>query len=79
MRSVNNCLSGNTFTTSVPAGVQGTWGCQNATTPNPGGALLGVILNLSDVPRNSVPQPAPRRQPTMAHPCRGVPSNPLCG
>lgn len=80
MRSVNNCFSGNTFSTSVPANVQGTWGCQNTTTPNPGGGLLGKILSFFDVPRNSVPQPAPRqRQPTMPHPCRGVPRNPLCG
>jgi Right handed beta helix region len=76
--SVNNCLSQNTFVTSVPAGVQGTWGCQNSTTPNPGAGLLAVILNLSGVPRNSVPQPAPHRQPTMPNPCRGVPRNPLC-
>jgi hypothetical protein len=78
-RSVNNCLSGNAFATSIPAGVQGTWGCQNGTTPNPGAQALGTILSLFDVTRNSVPQPTPGRQSTMPHPCRGVPRNPLCG
>ena len=78
-KSVNNCVSGNTFATSIPAAVEATWGCQNATTPNPGAGLLGKVLTLFDVARNSVPQPPPRRQPTMPHPCRGVPRNPLCG
>jgi hypothetical protein len=79
--SVNNCLSGNTFTTSIPANIQGTWGCQNTTTPNPGGALISEVVSLSSQSgaRHSVRQPAPGPQPTMPHPCRGVPRNPLCG
>ncbi len=79
-RSVNNCLSGNLFSTSVPARIQGTWGCQHARTPNPGGALLAEILKLMSESgsRESRPQPAPPPQPTMPQPCSGVPRNPLC-
>ncbi len=79
-RSVNNCLSGNSFTTSIPAHIQGTWGCQHATTPNPGAALAFEILRLESESsgRQSLPQPAPPPQPTMPHPCRGLPRNPLC-
>lgn len=76
--SVNNCVSGNVFNTSIPASVEGSWGCQNATTPNPGGGLLGELLSLTNVRFRQLPQPAPGRQPTMPHPCRGVPRNPLC-
>lgn len=81
MTSVNNCLSGNVFTTSIPQQIEGTWGCQNAQTPNPGASLISTILSLQTQSgsRHSVPQPAPPRQPTMPHPCRGVPRNPLCG
>jgi hypothetical protein len=80
MNSVNNCFAGNTFTTSIPAGIEGTWGCQNATTPNAGSALSSEILALvaQSGARHSKPQPAPHRQPTMPQPCRGVPRNPLC-
>jgi hypothetical protein len=79
--SLNNCLSGNVFMTSIPQGIEGTWGCQNAQTPNPGGALLGEILQLQSESgsRQSRPQPAPSPQPTMPHPCSRVPRNPLCG
>ena len=79
--SVNNCLSGNVFTTSIPQNVEGAWGCQNAQTPNPGGALLSELLQLQSESRSrkARPQPAPRRQPTMPHPCSRVPRNPLCG
>lgn len=79
--SVNNCFSGNTFGTSSPANIEGTWGCQNATTPNGGVALFSEILTLigQSGARHQRPQPAPRSQPTMPRPCRGVPRNPLCG
>jgi hypothetical protein len=79
-RSVNNCLSGNVFSTSIPADIQTTWGCQHANTPNPGSALLAELLALQSESshRTSVPQPAPGPQPTMPHPCRAVPRNPLC-
>lgn len=78
--SVNNCFSGNTFTTSIPAGIEGTWGCQNTTTPNAGSGLLLELLKLltQSGARHSRPQPAPRPQPTMPRPCRGVPRNALC-
>ncbi len=79
--SVNNCFSGNTFTSSIPAGIEGTWGCQNATTPNGSPDMLTEILALisQSGARHSHPQPAPGRQPTMPRPCRGVPRNSLCG
>jgi hypothetical protein len=78
--SVNNCFSGNTFATSMPAAIEGTWGCQNATTPNGGTDLFPEIVTLVDQSgaRHPRPQPAPHRQPTMPHPCRAVPRNPLC-
>jgi hypothetical protein len=80
MTSVNNCFSGNTFGTSSPAGIEGTWGCQNATTPNGGVELFGEILTLvqQSGARHPHPQPAPHGQPTMPKPCKGVPRNPLC-
>jgi Right handed beta helix region len=79
--SVNNCFSGNTFGSSSPANIEGTWGCQNATTPNGGPALFSEILALiqQSASRHPRPQPAPKPQPTMPRPCRGVPRNPLCG
>jgi hypothetical protein len=79
--SVDNCFSGNTFTTSIPADIEGTWGCQNATTPNGGPALFSELLTLiaQSGARHSRPQPAPPPQPTMPRPCQGVPRNPLCG
>ena len=78
--SVNNCFSGNTFGTSSPADIEGTWGCQNTTTPNGGDALFAEILKLvaQSGARHQRPQPAPHPQPTMPRPCRGVPKNPLC-
>ncbi len=81
MNSVDNCFSGNTFATSSPANIEGTWGCQNATTPNGGDVLFAEILKLigQSGARHQRPQPAPAPQPTMPRPCRGVPKNPLCG
>ena len=80
-RSTNNCFAQNTFTTSVPAAIEGRWGCQNDTTPNGDAGLAGRILTMLDETskRHAQGQPRPRRQPTMPHPCRGVPRNPLCG
>jgi hypothetical protein len=85
-RSTNNCLSGNTFNDPVyPAGIEGTWGCQNATTPNPN---LGVpaleyieeMAFISQFLRTPEPQPTAEAesQETMPEPCKGVPKNPLC-
>ncbi len=80
MQSVNNCFSKNRFATSIPPNIQGTWGCQNTTTPNGSPALITKILALLDERNaaNPVPQPKPGPQRTMSNPCRGVPSNPLC-
>jgi hypothetical protein len=81
MNSLNNCFSANTFGSSIPANIQVSWGCQNATTPNGGTGLVAKILQLINESgaRTSRPQPAPPRQPTMRNPCGGVPRNPLCG
>jgi hypothetical protein len=78
--SVNNCFARNTFQTSVPADIEGTWGCQNATTPNPGADAFFYILDLQSASqaRTRVPQPVPPPQPSMPNPCGGVPANPLC-
>ncbi|HLK11983.1 MAG TPA: hypothetical protein VKW76_11425 [Candidatus Binatia bacterium] len=78
--SVNNCVSGNTISTSSPANIQGTWSCKNRTTPNPGGEALLYLLNLqaASQARTSVGQPPPPPQPSMGNPCAGVPRNPLC-
>jgi hypothetical protein len=79
-QSVNNCVSNNTLTTSSPANIQVGWACKLPTTPNPGGAALGYILQkqAESQARTSVPQPVPGSQPTMPNPCKGVPKNPLC-
>jgi ribosomal protein L24 len=83
-QSKNNCLSGNSFGDGTfPRGIQGTWGCQNNTTPNPGGGLAAyeyiqaAVLEAAAL-RKETGQPAPPPQPTMPNPCEGVPSNPLC-
>jgi hypothetical protein len=90
-QSKNNCVSGNLFTgATFPKEIQGTWGCQNATTPNPGGGAIGplglleayeyIIANAEEAAaiRKPTAQPAPPPQPTMPNPCQGVPKNPLC-
>jgi hypothetical protein len=84
-QSKNNCLSGNSFGDGTfPRGIQGTWGCQNETTPNPGGLLQGVYQYIENAQkeaaekRKPVGQPVPPPQPTMPNPCAGVPTNPLC-
>jgi hypothetical protein len=79
-QSLNNCFAGNHFSTSNPANIEGTWGCQNATTPNAGPALFGKIVALLDqaTHRHARPQAAPPDQPSMPKPCAGVPRTPLC-
>jgi hypothetical protein len=80
-QSVNNCFSGNSFHSSIPANIEGTWGCQNATTPNGGTGLLGKLLQLLGETSPGDPtylrhprgQPAPRKQTTMPRPCAGTP------
>jgi hypothetical protein len=86
--SDNNCVSGNSYTggapTSYPAEIEGTWGCQNTTTPPPnnGLAAIGYIVILSDESasalRHEVPGVEPPAQTTMPEPCEQVPNNPLC-
>jgi hypothetical protein len=84
MLSTNNCVSDNLMPDgSFPAEVEGTWGCQNLTTPNPNPGdfePVSYILELQaeSEARHAVPQPAPPPQPTMPNPCAGVPRNPLC-
>jgi hypothetical protein len=83
-QSKNNCLSANVFTgATFPAKIQGTWGCQNETTPNPGGApavyeYIAAAAEEAAAVRKPTPQPAPPPQPTMPNPCQGAPKNPLC-
>jgi hypothetical protein len=83
-QSKNNCASGNVLVDSTfPEKIQGTWGCQHQTTPNPGGApeIYGYIEAAgirAFEERKPVGQPAPPPQATMPNPCTGVPSNPLC-
>jgi hypothetical protein len=83
-QSKNNCLSGNAFTDATfPEKIQGTWGCQNSTTPNPGGApeaYAYILLAAQEAAARRQPeaQHAPPAQPTMPNPCQGVPKNPLC-
>jgi hypothetical protein len=85
--STNNCVSDNLFKDATfPTNIEGTWGCQNKTTPNPGGGkeggnylltLIGEGLFIKEhIP--PVGQPEPPAQPTMPNPCEGVPKNPLC-
>ncbi len=82
--SKNNCVSANVLPDGTfPAKIQGTWGCQNETTPNPGGApeiyeYIAQAEAEAAVERKATPQPAPPPQPTEPNPCKGVPSNPLC-
>ncbi|HLI32849.1 MAG TPA: hypothetical protein VKU89_08940 [Solirubrobacteraceae bacterium] len=82
--STNNCVSYNLMPDpTFPEAIEGTWGCQNETTPNPSPGNLepvGYLLALQEASesRRSVPQPPPPPQPTMPDPCAGVPANPLC-
>lgn len=85
--SENNCAIANRFTgATFPAEIEGAWGCQNQTTPNPGGGpaaveyLVGLQEEANAIREAQPPvgQPAPPPQPTMPNPCRGVPRNPLC-
>jgi len=83
-QSKNNCVSGNVFTgATFPAKIEGTWGCQNETTPPPGGApavyeYIGAAAEEAAIIRKPTPQPAPGPQQSMPNPCKGVPKNPLC-
>ena len=82
-QSVNNCVSGNTFADAVyPENIEGEWGCQNSTTPNPnnGGGAITYLLELQaqSESRTPEPQPAPSPQETMPEPCKGVPTTLLC-
>ncbi len=81
--SVNNCLSGNSFADATyPENIEGTWGCQNKTTPEPnlGFEAIEYLLTLQAESENRVPvpQPAPPAQETMPNPCEGIPANPAC-
>jgi hypothetical protein len=83
-QSKNNCVSGNVLTgVTTPAKIQETWGCQHATTPNPGGApgiyeYIGAAAEEAALLRKPTGQPVPPPQQTMPNPCKGAPKNPLC-
>ena len=82
--SDNNCASGNSLADKTfPANIEGTWGCQNKTTPNPGNGLpAGEYILTLQAEANAIREPkaqeAPGEQPSMPNPCEGVPKNPLC-
>jgi hypothetical protein len=82
-RSLNNCVAGNRYPTSLPADLA-RFDCRYASTPNPDAATSRRILSLvtdwhSRVAHmQPVAQPAPPAQPTMPQPCRRVPTNPVC-
>lgn len=83
-KSTNNCFTGNTFEDKTfPTDIEGEWGCQNKTTPNPGGGLAFVeyLLELQAESENRSETKAvgaPPEQETMPDPCENVPNNPLC-
>jgi hypothetical protein len=82
--STNNCVSANTMPDGTyPANIEGKWGCQNETTPNPEGSLsfIEYLLELQEESQNRPAEetvPPPPAQETMPNPCEGVPANPLC-
>jgi hypothetical protein len=85
MTSTNNCVSGNSLTAAThPEELEGTWGCQNKTTPNPNNGEAGITYLLELIGESeaahatAVAQPVPAAQPTMPNPCQEVPYNPLC-
>jgi hypothetical protein len=81
--SVNNCVAGNQYRTSLPSDL-GPWSCANATTPNVDGATANAVVQLvlrlqaGSLARHPVGQPAPPPQPTMPSPCVGIPASTLC-
>jgi hypothetical protein len=83
-KSTNNCLTGNSFADATyPAEIEGTWGCQNKTTPNAISdySFLEYLIELqyeSEHRPATEPVSAPPAQPTMPDPCENVPTNPLC-
>jgi hypothetical protein len=87
-QSTNNCVSGNTMPDgSFPQDIEGTWGCQNATTPNPtplGEEAQSFVSYLLELQEESTHRPyyetvpPPPAQETMPDPCEHVPANPLC-
>lgn len=89
--STNNCLSGNAFDDATyPEKIEGTWGCENKTTPNPDVAYedpfqaIEYLLELQYVSEHREEfaevkgQPVPPAQETMPNPCEGAPKSPLC-
>ena len=86
--NTNDCASGNTIQDAVyPVNLEGTWGCQNKTTPNPseqGFAAIEYLIESQYISEHRSEyaevkgQPAPAAQETMPNPCEGVPANPLC-
>ena len=86
--SVNNCVSANRAARTGPSRrtIEGTWGCQNSTTPSPAGACRrsNTWSGCSSKRTRSGSAAArwgsrlPPPQPTMPNPCAGVPKNALC-
>ncbi len=81
--STNNCVEGNSYTAATyPENIETTWGCDKSTTPSPNLGYAGILylveLQAISEGRTPEPQPAPPAQESMADPCEGVPTNPLC-
>jgi hypothetical protein len=82
-RSVNNCLEHDSGSSTLPTDLAA-YACTRATTPSlpalSTSQILALIARLSKqfVTHARAGQPAPPSQPTMPHPCRGVPASPLC-
>lgn len=84
--SLNDCISGNTYVDNepvYPADIEGEWGCQNKTTPNPGGGIgfLSYLEQLSNESKDRAttePVGPPPAQTSMENPCEHVPNDPLC-
>lgn len=80
---LDDCVSGGLYHTSLPAPLL-PWSCANATTPpadaTSSAAIAALLAKLQagSLARRARPQPAPPPQPTLPHPCAGVPANPLC-
>jgi hypothetical protein len=83
--STNNCLLGNEYSPggkTYPANIEGTWSCNNSTTPNGVEEIgaVGYLVGLQEESehRTMVDQPAPPEQAAMPNPCWESPLSEAC-
>lgn len=80
---LDDCVSGGLYHTSLPAPLL-PWSCAPTTTPPADAVSSAAVtallakLQAGSLARRARAQPAPPPQPTMPHPCAGVPPDPLC-